>query len=253
MPHQNETPVKTVETTFSIIETLRSLGGSGPSEVANNLGMATSTVHDHLRTLEHTEYVNFDDGIYQLGPRFLELGGYSRSQMKIHQVSEPEIQKLARETGEHANLMIEDHGWGIFLTKAQGENAVHLDTYVGMRVHLHTTALGKSILAHMQKEKVNDILNKHGMPDVIDNTITDRDHLFDELMEGRKRGFTTDDEERVNGMRCVAAPIENDNNILGAVSVSSPTSRMKGDRFREKIPELVQDTANVIEVNITHL
>lgn len=253
MTKKDTAPIQTIETSFGIIDSLRLLNGAGPSEVAEQLGMATSTVHDHLRTLEKSEYVTVDDGVYRIGPRFLELGGYARKRMKIHRVAEPEIQRLALETGEHANLMIEDHGWGIFLTKSQGEDAVHLDTYVGMRVHLQTTALGKAILAHMSRDRVEETLDCHGLPSVTGTTITDRDALFEELETSRERGYTVDDEERVTGMRCVAAPIKSKEEVLGAVSVSSPTSRMKGNRFTEEIPELVRDTANVIEVNMTYL
>lgn len=252
MPNNDTVPVQAIETTFSIVEALRKLNGAGPSEVAEQLGMATSTVHDHLRTLEESEYVIFEDGTYRIGPRIFEFGGHARKQMKIHRVAEPEIQRLALETGEHANLMIEDHGKGIFLTKAQGEDAVHLDTYVGMRVHLQTTALGKAILAHMPRDRVEAILDRHGLPSVSENTITDRETLLEELETSRERGYTIDDEERVTGMRCVAAPIKGEETVLGAVSISSPTSRMKGKRFTEEIPELVRDTANVIEVNMTY-
>jgi len=245
-------PVKSVETTFSVINALRSLGGAGPSEVANHVDIPKSTVHDHLRTLEACEYVVFDGSNYRIGPRFLELGGYARSRMKLHQVGTSELRKLATETGEHANLMVEDYGYGIFLDKSKGQNAVRLDTYVGMRVHLQSTALGKAILAHMPRERVERILDLHGLPQITENTITDRQALFDELETVREQGFAIDDEERVDGVWCIGAPIQSDDRVLGAVSVSGPTSRMKNERLDDEIASLVRSTANVIEVNSTY-
>ena len=245
-------PVKSVETTFSVINALRSLGGAGPSEVSSYTDIAKSTVHDHLRTLESCEYVTFDGANYQVGPRFLELGGHSRNQMSIHQVAKSELRKLASETGEHANLMVEDYGYGIFLNKSKGPDAVQLDTYVGMRVHLQSTALGKAILAYMPRERVDQILNQHGLPQVTENTITDRQELFDELDTVREQGFAIDNEERVDGVWCIGAPIKSEGNVLGAVSVSGPTNRMKSERFDDEIPEMIRSTANVIEVNSTY-
>lgn len=246
-------PVKAARTSVAVVEALREMNGAGVSELADYLGMPKSTVHDHLRTLEGAEYLVCEGGEYRIGIRFLELGGHARRQMKVYKIAKPEIQNLAQATGEHANLMIEEHGHGIFLYKATGEDAVRLDTFAGMRVHLQTTALGKSILAHMPREAVEGILDRHGMPKVTSKTVTDREALFEELAEIRERGYAIDDEERVEGMRCVAAPITNgEGEPIAAVSVSGTKSRLQGQLFEEEIPDLVLRTVNVIDVNLTY-
>lgn len=127
--------------------------------------------------------------------------------MKLYRVAASELQKLADQTGEHANLMIEKHGQGIFLYKVKGEDAVELDTYTGMRVDLQTTALGKAILAHLPETRIDEILNMHGLPRITENTVTDPAELKSELAEICERGYATDDEERVKGVRCVGVPI----------------------------------------------
>lgn len=245
-------PIKSVETAFRIIEAIRTLDGAGPSEVSDHLGMPKSTVHDHLQTLNRTNFIVSDGQTYRIGTRFLDYGGYARKRMKIFQVAEAEIQKLALETGQHANLMIEDDGMGVFLYKAIGEHAVQLDTYEGMRVHLQTTSLGKAILAFLPEARVEWILDRHGFPAITQNTVTDEATLHKELETIRERGYASDDEERVRGMRCIGAPIIHDEGVVGAVSVSGPTSFMQGDRFTDEIPQLVQGTANVIEVNLAY-
>ena len=248
-----DAPVNAARTTFRIIDSLRELDGAGVSELAERLKMPTSTIHDHLRTLENEEYLINDDGVYRVGARFLELGEQARNRMKVYTVARPEVDDLAEETGEHANMMIEEHGRGVFLYKARGAEAVQLDTHAGMRVPLQTTALGKSILAFRPREEVDAILDRHGMPKVTDKTITDRDRLYDQLDEVRERGVAFDDEERVDGMRCVAAPItDGDDRAIAALSVSGPKSRMLGETFTEQIPDRVLRSANVIEVNLTY-
>jgi len=104
----------------------------------------------------------------------------------------------------------------------------------------------------MPRERVDQILNQHGLPQVTENTITDRQELFDELDTVREQGFAIDNEERVDGVWCIGAPIKSEGNVLGAVSVSGPTNRMKSERFDDGIPEMVRSTANVIEVNSTY-
>lgn len=246
-------PVQATRTSFELIEALRRADGAGVRELAARLSIPKSTVHDHLRTLTEMGYVVQVDGVYRPSLRFLEIGGETRKRMSIHQVAKPELQKLAIETGDHANLMVEENGYGVFLSKAEGQQTVTLDTYAGMRVHLHTTALGKSMLAFMDDERRRAILDDHGLPAVTEYTISDEETLRAELAEIRERGYAVDDEERVKGMRCVAAPvIDTDGTVLAAVSVSSPKSRMRGDRFEVEVPNEVQSTVNVIEVNIVH-
>jgi DNA-binding IclR family transcriptional regulator len=122
-----------------------------------------------------------------------------------------------------------------------------------MRVPLQTTALGKTILANRPADEVDEIIERHGLPAVTERTITDRDELDECLATVRERGYAYDDEERIEGMRCVAAPVtDSTGRAVAAVSVSGPKSRMRGESFEETIPNAVLQTANVIEVNLTY-
>lgn len=245
--------VGATETTFKIVEALKELDQAGVSEIARHLDKPKTTVFDHLETLQELEYLVSTDEGYRIGARFLDLGGFARKQKKIYQVGKPEVDALADATGEHANLMIEEHGSGIFLYKSEGKEAVQLDTYSGHHVHLQTTALGKSILAYMDRDRVDKMLDRRGLPEITEHTTTERDKLYDELDTIRDQGYATDKEERIKGMWCIAAPVTNSvNKPLGAVSVSGPKSRMQGEQFREDIPKKVQGTANVIGVNLIH-
>jgi len=240
-------------TAFRVIEAVKQLDSPGVSEVARSLEMPKTTAYDHLETLCELGYVTPTEDGYRVGARFLDLGGYARKQMKIYQVGKPEVAELASKTGEHANLMIEEHGLGIFLYKSKGEKAVQLDTYAGHHVLLQTTALGKAILAHLPEERVDEIIEQYGFSQITENTITDRERLKEELETIRDRGYATDHEERVEGMWCVAAPIiKSDGIVAGALSVSGPKNRMEGERFEEELPEQVLRSANVVEVNLTY-
>lgn len=252
MSQQTNPPIKTTQTCFRIIETLRHLQGAGVTELADQLDIPNSTVHDHLKTLEREDCVVKRDDQYHIGMRFLELGGHARNKKRVFQIAQPEMRRLADETGEHVNVMIEEHGWGIFLHRIEGKEAVELDTHAGMRVYLHTTALGKAMLSHMSEERVEKIIETQGLPEMTDNTLSTREELFEELEAIRDRGYATDDEERIAGMRCVAVPICPGDRVLGAVSVSGPKSKMQGERFQSELPRKVQRTANIIEVNTQH-
>jgi DNA-binding IclR family transcriptional regulator len=178
------------------------------------------------------------------------MGEYTRQQTKLLEVAKSEIDELAEETGEIANLMIEEHGRGIYVYISKGEKAVNLDTHVGTRQYLHTSAVGKSILSKMDDEELEQIIERHGLPAETPNTVTSEEQLYGELDEIRERGVAFDGEERAEGIRCVAAPItDTEENLLGAVSVSGPSTRVKGDHLRQKIPEKVQHVSTVIGIN----
>ena len=246
-------PVKSVETAIRIVETVEALDGAGISELATELGVAKSTVHDHLKTLEAHEFVTRCGNRYHIGLRFLDHGGRARSRTKVYPVARTEVDRLAEETGETANLVVEEHGLGVYVHVARGEMAINLDTYIGKREHLHNTAVGKAILAHLSDERVDAILDRWGMPRDTDRTVASREDLDDELRRARERGYAIDREERLPGLRCVAAPIVREGtDVVGAISISGPASRMDDDRIEGTLADKVLRTANIVEVNVTY-
>jgi IclR family acetate operon transcriptional repressor len=254
MTTRGKNTVDAVRTTFRVLETLEELDGARVTELADRLDIPKSTVHNHLRTLLEEEYVVKDEDTneYRIGLRHLKFGEHARSQT-LYQIAKPEIRELAENTGEHANLAMHEHGYGVYVYKATGEKAVKLDSYPGKRVYLHTTGFGKAMLAHMDEATREAVYDEHGLPAVTPNTTTDRDELEAELEEIRTRGYAIDDEERLDSMRCIAAPLTTTNGrVLGAISVSGPTGRLKGDYFEEELPDRVVSVANIIEINATY-
>jgi DNA-binding IclR family transcriptional regulator len=250
---EDKWPIRSVQTSLRIASGLDELEGASITELAQHLDIPKTTVFNHLKTLEAEEYVVKAGDTYRLGLQYLELGECSRSQHVLYEHGKPEVLKLAQETGELSGVSTEEYGKGVFLFITGGENAVRTDTRTGMRVYLHTFALGKAILAHTPEERVEEILDRHGLPALTANTTTERDALYEEFEAIRAEGIAYDDEERVKGLRTVAAPIlSGDEEVLGAISVAAPTSRMKDDRFRTEIPELVKNAANVVELNIRY-
>jgi len=153
-------------------------------------------------------------------------------------------------SGELALFSLQEHGQNVLMYKSNGEDAIQTSHEIGLREPLHCSGLGKAILSELPRERVEAIVDERGLPQFTENTITSRDRLFDELERTRERGYAIDDEEAKPGIRCVAAPVVfGEGNLYGAVSVTAPRSRMKGERLDEALPELVTGVANVIEVN----
>lgn len=253
LPDEAKNSVKATETTFAILEELMEQDGARVTDLANELNITRSSAHNYLSTLNELGYVKKQDRRYDISLQFLELGAAAREQLSVYASGKKQIRELAEKTGELANLMVEEHGKGVYIHRETGKNAVRVDVNIGQRVYLHNTALGKAILAYSSDEYVEKVIDHHGLPETTNSTITDRDELHEELKKVRKRGVAIDDEERLNGLRCVAAPIlDAEDKPLGAVSVAGPTSRISNDRLNEDLPEAIQDAVNIIELNVLY-
>ena len=246
-------PVRSVETAFEVLETLRHLDGAGVTAVAEALDLPKSSAYNHLETLEQEEYVVKEGSEYYVGLRFLDLGRHARQRDDLYETARPELEAVAEETGELVNLLVEEHGQGVYLCRERGDRAVNVAASTGNRVYLHSTALGKAVLAYTPEQRVDEIISKHGMPAETDRTTTDPAELKAQFPEIRERGVAFDREERIDGLCCAAVPIlDDDDRPIAAISVSGPRSRMEGERLESETPELLESAANVVELNLTY-
>ncbi len=243
--------VKSADTMFSIIESLRLRDGAGVTELSEELDIAKSTVHTHLKTLEQKQYVIKEDGVYHLGFKFLRLGEHARTRKEIYRMAEPIVEELAVETNERSQFIVEEYNKGVFVHRSTGTHAVQTDTGLGKRIYLHSTGAGKAILAHLPSDRIDAIIEDIGLPKQTENTITDPEELRDELEQTRERGYAFNREEGMSRLRTVGVPVMNqDGSVFGALSVSGPSYRMRGDVFNTEIPNMLLGKANEFELKI---
>jgi DNA-binding IclR family transcriptional regulator len=241
--------VEAVQTTLDIVGLLQQRESAGVTELASALGRSKGTVHSHLATLLENEYVVKENDAYRLSLRYLELGETVKSRIDGYDIATAEVDDLAQKSDELAQFARHEHGHAVYLYKSGGKNAVQTASSVGKREYMHCISLGKAMLAFMPDDQVEEIIDEHGLPRYTDNTITTREGLFEELEEIRKRGYAFDREEMIEGIRCVGAPVRASGEVFGAISISGPSTRMDGDRYREELPNMLTRSANVIEIN----
>lgn len=246
--------LETVSRACAVIEALDELDGAGVTELADHLGLSKSSAHAYLATLRENHLVVREDDGYRLSLEFLYLGKSVRHRHPLFEHGREQVERLANESGEYAHLMCEQHGLERNLYKAAGENAVG-DQYHTIKErradNLHFTATGKAVLAHLPEARVEEIVSRYGLVAKTEHTITDPDALLADLETVREHGYAVNDEEEVKGIRAVGAPIrDGDGRVLGAISVSGPTSRLTGEFYHDTLPDLVVGSANVTEANI---
>lgn len=248
--------IRTAETVFDVVEAVRRRGPIGVTELADELEKSKSTVHAHLLTLTELDYLVREGDTYRLGLPFLTLGGHTQNDApygKLYKKGKPEIDQLADQTEERAQLMVEEQGSGFYLYQASGSRAVETDSHIGKRVPLYSTAAGKVYLSRIPEAKAGSLLDDQQLTKQTENTITDRGELMDELAKIRESGTAFDNGERVEGVRCVAAPVVvNDDRAVGAVSISVPEQRASRRRFEGELTDLAVNAARVIGLNTTY-
>ncbi|QIO25175.1 IclR family transcriptional regulator (plasmid) [Haloarcula sp. JP-L23] len=244
--------ISSVDRTLDIVELLAAETTLGVTEVSDELGIAKSTVHDHLTTLRDRGYIHKREDGYQLGMGFLHIGETARSRMSAYDLAREKVVTLAQRTNERSQFVVEENGRGIYVHREVGSDAVHTDSRIGGHLPLYATAAGKALLSHYDDETVREMVGPTLEP-ITENTITDVDELLAALEEVRERGYATNCSENTKGLRAIGAPVELPNGeLLGAISVAGPTNRLKGERFTRELPDLVLGIVNELELNIAY-
>lgn len=244
--------VKSIDTMFRIVEFLIDVDGSGVTSIAQDLDLAKSTVHQQLSTLYERGYVVKEGGEYHIGLRFLSLGETARLRREAYHLVRPMVKQLAAKTEERSQFFVEEHGRAVILYMEAGERGVKADRHTGKRRYLHSSAGGKAMLAHMDSDRIEAIVDRWGLPSETENTISNREVLFDELESIREQGYAVNNEESISGLRAVAAPVVVNNEVVGSFSVPGPRHRLETEQFREELPDLLRSTANELEIKLEY-
>ncbi|RQH02628.1 IclR family transcriptional regulator [Natrarchaeobius oligotrophus] len=244
--------VQALEKGLTIIEALKEHESAGVSELATALDMPTSTVHVYLQTLKALGYVIAEDGTYRLSLRFLEIGSSVREQQKVFSAARQEMIDICHNTGETVGLGVLESEKRVQLWQIEGKNAINDNINIGEYTHLHWTSLGKTLLASQDDDRIQAIVERHGLPKATENTITNAEELFAEVEAIRRRGYTLEDEERKVGIRSISVPITDSNNeTVAALGITAPKNKMTSSTCSKYIHQL-EEKANVISIKYAY-
>ncbi|WP_408960315.1 IclR family transcriptional regulator [Natrinema sp. 74] len=248
----NDRGLKSIKKTLDIINLISELNGARTSEIAAELDIPKSTVHIHLQSLLDRRYLVKENDIYYTGLKFLDIGIQTRERLPIVEAAHAELETLAEKTEETVWLFTEEEGLCVYLDLHTSDQSIRARGRVGKREKMHYVSGGKVQLAHMNNEKVEEIIDRHGLPKKTENTITNKRQLFDELETIRENGYAVNDVEEIPGVYAVAAPILYNQDVVGAVSVSGPENRMKQNEKKEMVQESVLAAGNTISLKLDY-
>src|ERR671919_2265387 len=223
---------QSVERALAVLRCFEQVDRSlGVSELAATTGLSVSTAHRLTRALCAGGLLMQDPRSerYQLGPVLVVLGRRAEDQLGYARAL-PALESLAEATGESVNLGIRSGAEVLVVLAVASSQPLRFDQFAGSRVPIHTSAMGKCLLAFVGPG-ADPLRDLPRLSRLTARTITRREQLAAEIERTRGRGWALNDEERNPGVRAVGAPVLDANHVAVA-AVAGPTPRPRASRPR---------------------
>jgi DNA-binding IclR family transcriptional regulator len=236
---------KTTDTAIEVLDFIRRSNGATLGEIQERFDLSRSTLYTHINTFNRHGLVIRENGEYWPGLRFREFSESARWRKPSYQIVEATVKELAATTDAEVEFLVEEVGRVNLVFHS--EDASHEQ----VRLYAHNTAAGKAILTEYDDERVDDIVDRWGLPAEAPNTITDREALHDRLAEVAERGYAYNDEEWFEGYHGIGAAIEGlDGSVLGALTIGGPVYRVTEEALTNELSEALLAAVDDVEASI---
>jgi IclR family acetate operon transcriptional repressor len=228
--------VRSVRRAIRILEAFRERSCLTVTELSRALKFPKSSVYELVCTLAAEGLLAREEAgnRYRLGLGLVELARCADRDLEVRRVAHPLIEKLRDELNETVQLTILDGEEILYVDGCESKRQLRTFFQFGDRAPLHCTALGKAILAHLPDEEIDQRLRRRTLKAYTSETLTDPRELRRELERTAARGYSIDDMEHEEGVRCVGAPIrDREGRAIASISASGPAQRLAPGRDRE--------------------
>ncbi|MCY1126605.1 IclR family transcriptional regulator [Frigidibacter sp. RF13] len=221
--------VQSLDRALLILRTLSESSGLTLTELAQESGNSVPTVYRALTTLQSHGFAEVEEPgqLWHVGGGAFRVGSAFLRRTKIVDRARQPMDRLMRLTGETANLGVEHRDQVLFLAQVETHEAIRAFFPPGTLGAMHVSGIGKALLAWMPPARVAEIVGQGNLARFTAQSHADLASLSADLERTRARGYAIDDQERAEGMRCVAAPIFNAHGEpVAGLSISGPTFRV---------------------------
>ena len=224
MAENSEIKVKSLQKALEILNYFTEKPILGVTEISEHFGLYKSTVHNILSTLKAMEYLEQDEasGKYCLGMQIFNLSKALGDTYSITKIAMPYMQEIANQTGERVYLAVPYREEVLYLEAMYPADSVELmRSILGERARMYCTGLGKAMLANMGEQEIQNYLEHQELEAFTENSITNKEQLYQDLVRTRQRGYAIDDMGHEFGIKCIAMPVFSRNGSLyAAISIS---------------------------------
>ncbi|NYS24471.1 IclR family transcriptional regulator [Rhodobacteraceae bacterium 2376] len=221
--------IRALDRAMALLHRLSQTDGLSLTDLAQEAGESPATVYRVLITLQAHGMVELDPAtqLWHVGAGTFRAGTAFLRRTSVVERARGPMARLMRDTGETANLGIEQADEVLFLSQVETHSAIRAFFPPGTRSPMHVSGIGKALLAWMPATQLEAIVARKGLERFTSSSLVTPEALADDLSATRARGYALDDEERAEGMRCIAAPVFNAHaEPVAGLSVSAPSFRL---------------------------
>jgi DNA-binding IclR family transcriptional regulator len=207
-------------------------GGLSNGEISRRLKIATSTTSYILSRLEREGYIkrSGERGRYEIGLKVVALAHGALREMGLRRAAEPILHRLVAETRRSALVAVLERGLVMIVDKVEQPDLVKLDMDIGVRYPVHTTALGKVLLAGLEEQERNKLFEGNTSTQMLRQALATKPNLVRELEVVKKRGYAVSDGELFLGVWAISAPIVDAAGVVRAAVSATGAPRPVDDR-----------------------
>jgi IclR family KDG regulon transcriptional repressor len=235
--------VSSVLKVFSILESLGEQKEIGVSELSQRLMMSKATTYRFLQTMKTLGYVTQENEAdkYSLTLKIFELGSKSLEYVDLVTLADKEMRLISEKTNEALHLGALDDNAIIYIHKIDSNYSLRMQSKIGRRNPLYSTAIGKVLLANRDESFIRSTLSTVEFIKHTEKTIENTEQLLAALEAVKTQHYAEDNEEQEPGLRCIAAPVyDRFGNVIAGISISLPTIRFEQARMQEYVNLLQQ-------------
>ncbi|WP_312241288.1 DNA-binding transcriptional regulator KdgR [Pantoea sp.] len=233
--------VSSVLKVFGILQALGEERDHGITELAQRVMMSKSTVYRFLQTMKSLGYVaqEGESEKYSLTLKLFELGARALQNVDLIRSADIQMRELSRLTKETIHLGALEEDSIVYIHKIDSLYNLRMYSRIGRRNPLHTTAIGKVLLAWRDRDEAQEILKEVEFRRSTANTITSLSGLLEVLDQVKLQGFGEDNEEQEEGLRCIAVPVfDRFGVVIAGLSISFPTIRFSEEAKQDYVAML---------------
>jgi len=244
MPQPREYSVPSIERALSVLQCLGySKRGFSISEIGRRLKIPKSSAHLILTTLERRGFLqkNTQTGRYHFGLQLVSLSRSALENLDLREEARPFLHYLMRQSGLTVHMAVLERDEAVIIEKVEAPGLVRLASWIGRRLDVNCTGVGKVLMAFMPDDELDHLLRTKSFARHNSRTIISRTALKRELMLVRELGYALDNEEDEPGVCCIGAPVFDENGkTVAAISVAGTTRQIGIDRVAVLAREVKQ-------------
>ncbi len=221
-------------------------------EIATASGLHKSTLYRLLEAMRAHRLIGYDEssGSWHLGMKLFEMGSQAVERLALDKHAHPILDRLAEVSGETAHLCVLDGSDVVYIAKVECTRTLRIPSAVGQRNPAYCTGVGKAILAHLAPEQLDAYIAETPLRPFTKRTLSTTAELKANMRQIVAQRYAIDDQEREEGVRCVAAPVrDHSGRVIAAISIAGPTMRVTKERVTDFAAHVIR-AANEISAKL---